>query len=350
MKKFSLATLLISVIVGLTVSSAFGQDEDDPPRDKRAQTGMKFLNFSIDARAAAMGDALTAQDHGSAVSMFYNPASMASQTGLVSAAFGFTQWIADINYSGIAVAYQPAGGLYGVFGISVLTVNYGDLEGTVRADNDAGFLSTGTFSPAGTALGLGYARALTDRFSVGGNVKLVSEDLGSSAVEFEDPDLTGEGRYVKTNLKFEDNKQSIVAFDFGVLYRTGFRSLIFAMSARNFAGDVTYAEESFDLPLTFRIGLSMNLMDFTGMDQDIHSFVLAIDTERPRDFSEQIKIGGEYVFMNTLALRGGFILPTDEQGIMLGFGVQRSGFSIDYAYSQFGVFGAVNRFGLQASF
>lgn len=349
MKKFRFATMLISVIVGLMVSSAFGQD-DEVTRDKRAQTGMKFLSFSVDARAAALGDALTAEDQGSAVSMFYNPASMASQSGMVSAAFGQTQWIADISYSGVAVAYQPAGGLYGVFGLSVLTVNYGDFLGTVRADNDEGFLDTGTFSPSALALGLGYARALTDRFSVGGNVKLVSEDLGSSDVSFIDPDLTGEARYLPGNLISEDNKQSTVAFDFGVLYRTGFRSLIFAMSARNFSGDLTYAEESFELPLTFRIGISMDLMDFTSMDQDMHSFVLAIDTERPRDFSEQIKIGGEYVFMNTLALRGGYIFPSDEQGISLGFGVQRFGFSIDYAYTQFGVFDAVNRFGLQASF
>lgn len=349
MKKFSLATLLISVIVGLTVSSAFGQD-DEVTRNKRAQTGMKFLSFSVDARAAALGDALTAQDQGSAVSMFYNPASMASQSGMVSAALGRTQWIAGISYSGVAVAYQPAGGLYGVFGLSILTVDYGDLLGTVRADNDAGYLDTGTFSPSALALGLGYARALTDRFSVGGNVKLVSEDLGSSAVSFEDADLTGEARYLPGNLKSEDNKQSTVAFDFGVLYRTGFRSLTFAMSVRNFSGDLTYAEESFELPLTFRIGISMDLMDFTGMDQDMHSFVLAIDTERPRDFSEQIKIGGEYVFMNILALRGGYIFPSDEQGISLGVGIQQFGFSLNYAYTQFGVFDAVNRIGIQASF
>ncbi len=352
MKKISLAATTILVIVGLTASSAFGQVVEDP--EKRAQTGMKFLSFSVDARAAALGDALTAEGQGSAVSMFYNPASMASQSGEVSAVFGQTQWIADINYSGLAVAFQPAGGLYGVFGFSFLSVDYGELIGTIRADNDQGFIETGTFTPSASAIGFGYARALTDRFSVGGNIKFVSESLGGTVSSVQS-DTTGFAppnpqTYITDITINADNSVSTYAFDFGILYRTGFRSLTFAMSARNFSQDLTYAEESFELPLTFRIGISMDLMDFTGMDQDLHSFVLAVDTERPRDFSEQIKIGGEYEFMNTLALRGGYIFPSDEQGIALGFGVKRSGFAIDYAYTQFGVFDAVNRFSIQASF
>jgi len=351
MRKFSLAMPLIFVIVGLLASSAFGQEEEEEETyDKRAQTGMKFLSFSVDPRAAAMGDAITAENQGSAVSMFYNPASMARQSGMVSAVFGQTQWIADITYNGIGVAFQPAGGLYGVFGVQALVVNYGDLIGTVRADNDEGFLETGTFSPSAMAVGVGYARALTEQFSVGGNVKYISEDLGSSYMSFVNPDLTGEARYETENLEDpQDNIQSVMAFDLGILYRTGFRSLTLAMSARNFSRDLTYEEENFELPLTFRIGVSMDLIDFTGMNPDMHSFIFAIDTERPRDFSEQIKVGGEYVFMNTLALRGGYIYPSDVQGITLGVGVQAFGFGFDFAFTQFEVFDNVMRFGIRAS-
>lgn len=349
MRKFSLAMPFIFVIVGLLASNVFGQDEEEE-FDKRAQTGMKFLSFSVDARAAAMGDALTAENQGSAVSMFYNPASMARQSGMVSAVFGQTKWIADITYNGIGVAFQPAGGLYGVFGISALIVDYGTLLGTVRANNDAGFLDTGEFKPSAMAVGVGYARALTEQFSVGGNVKYVSEDLGSSYMSYVDDELTGEDLTEIDNLEDpEENTQSTVAFDFGILYRTGFRSLTLAMSARNFSKDLTYEAENFELPLTFRIGVSMDLIDFTGMNPDMHSFVLAIDTERPRDFSEQIKVGGEYVFMNTLALRGGYIYPSDVQGITLGAGLQAFGFGFDLAYTTFEVFDNVIRFAVRAS-
>src|SRR3712207_8583717 len=46
--------------------------------------------------------------------------------------------------------------------------------------------------------------------------------------------------------------------------------------------------------------------------------------ENPRDYSEQIRLGGEYTFMNTLALRAGYVFPTDEEGFNLGFGDRKS--------------------------
>jgi len=344
MKKFNLATvlMLISVIFGLMMSSVFGQEDEE--LEKRAQTGMKFLSFSVDPRAAALGDAITADDQGSAVSMFYNPAGLARMNSSIGVVFGLTQWIAEINYNAVGVAFRPAGGLYGVFGLSILSVDYGDIQETIRYDNEDGFLDYGTFSPSAMAVGLGYARALTTQFSVGGNVKYVKEDLGKSVMRLND----------NGNPERENNTQNTMAYDFGVLYRTGFRSMILAMSVRNFSGDITYAEESFELPLTFKIGVNMNVIDFTNMDQDMHSFVLSLDSERPRDYNEMIRVGGEYLLMNTLAIRGGYVIPTDEQGINFGLGVQRSfgtlGLHIDYAYTDFGVFEAVNRFSFQISF
>ena len=55
--------------------------DDGLGTDKLAQTGMKFLSFSPDARAAALGDAITAKT-GGASSLFYNPAGMARIEGM----------------------------------------------------------------------------------------------------------------------------------------------------------------------------------------------------------------------------------------------------------------------------
>ena len=152
----------------------------------------------------------------------------------------------------------------------------------------------------------------------------------------------------------QDFSAGTIAVDFGTIYRTGFKSLNFAFSTRNFSREVTYAEESFELPLTFGIGVSMDMMDFTSYDSDGHSFILSIEGERPRDYNEQVKVGGEYLFMNTFSLRAGYVYPTDEQGINLGAGLQQEfndlSFGFDYAYTNFGVFGAVNRFALQFGF
>lgn len=342
MKKFILIRFFISLLMVTMVTTAIAQD-DEISTDKRAQTGMKFLSVSLDARAAGMGDAVTASDQASPMGMFYNPATMANQQGNFSAALGKTQWIVDIDYDYAALSFRPGQGNYGVFGVQILSVNYGDIIETVRSSNESGYEDIGTYSPNAMLFGLGYAKALTSQFSVGGNVKYVREDLGSSAVSFES------GSYLR-----EENATSTLAYDFGVLYRTGFRSLTFAMTARNFSDDETYQEESFELPLTFRIGVSMDLVDLTSMDSELHSFVFSVDTERPRDFDEQIKVGGEYTFRNVLALRAGYISPTDEQGVSLGAGLRTDlgnvGFQLDYSYSDFGIFDSVNRFSAQFSF
>ena len=41
--------------------------------------------------------------------------------------------------------------------------------------------------------------------------------------------------------------------------------------------------------------------------REAHSFLLSVDTERPRDFAEVIKIGVDYTIMKTLALRAGYV-------------------------------------------
>src|SRR5690554_7066388 len=66
-KKKILSVLIILFLFSLT---GFAQQQ------KLAQTGMKFLNMSVDARVSAFGDAVTSLENNS-VSMFYNPASMA---------------------------------------------------------------------------------------------------------------------------------------------------------------------------------------------------------------------------------------------------------------------------------
>lgn len=348
MKRIS---LILIFAVALLVPPARGQDNEigDPETDKRAQTGFKFLSVSTDPRAAALGDAITAFDVGSAMSLFYNPAAMAYQVGTFNLAASQTQFIAEIDYNSFAASFAPMGGTYGVFGVSFVAVDYGTFIGTVRTDgNDQGYVEFDEIglanpSPTAFALGVGYARALTDRFSVGGHVRYAKQDLGEAIKS------GTQGDYL-----MDDLSMNTVAVDFGVLYRTGFRSLVFAMDVRNFSKELQYVEENFELPLTFRIGVAMDLIDLTSLNPNTHSFKLGIDAERPRDFDENLRLGAEYTIMNTLSLRAGYSMPTDEQGVSLGAGLQQSfggfGFGADYAYTTFGDFDAVHRMALRISF
>lgn len=312
---------------------------------KLAQTGLKFLSVSADARASALGDAITSIE-GNSSSMFFNPAGMARQSKMLDATFSMTQWIADINYMHASAAIAPSDGLYGVFGISIASVDYGEFNQTIRDAGESGYRDLEPYSPKAMAIGLGYAKALSDKFSVGGNLKYVYQDLGGGhVVGLTDVD----GEYKEKS--FDVN---LLSFDFGILYKTGFKSLNFGMSLRNFSQEIEYIEESFQLPLTFKIGLSMNLFDFLEVPKEEHAFNFSIDAEHPRDYKEQVHIGGEYTFYNILSLRLGYTSPTDEQGINAGVGVKHNlvGFNlgIDYAYLDFGVFENVHRFSINISY
>ncbi len=342
MRTHAIAAVALGLLLGIAAPRAVAQQGTDG--EKLAQTGMKFLSISADPRAAGMASAMTALEGGSSM-LFYNPAGMARLDSQADLMLGQTGWIADIDYNFGSFAYRPFGGRYGVVGLSLVFADYGDLQETIYADNEQGYLELGSFSPQAWSVGLGYARAITDRFSVGGQVKYANLDLGSSVIE-----VPSEGEYIR-----QGNEQGTVAFDFGILYNTGFNSLNFAVSARNFAPEVTFEEESFQLPLTLQIGVSMDVLDLTRYGaSNLHSFVVSVDAENPRDFSEQIKIGGEYTFYNTLSLRAGYVFPTDEEGISLGGGVRQEfagiGFGADYAYTTFGVFSGVQRIALRLSF
>ena len=321
MKKLHTFNLIPVLVLTLLCSFTIAQD-DDLGTDKLTQTGMKFLSFSPDARAAALGDAVTAKT-GGASSLFYNPAGMARIEGMNLSA-GQANWIAGITYNAVSVAYASDAG---VFGISVMNVDYGEIQGTIRSSNTAGYADTELFTPTANVVGLGYAIAPTDRFSVGGQVKFVNEKLGNAYL---DTDGSVEG--------IESLDMDAVAYDFGLMYQMDWKNLMIAMSARNFSESLKYAEEAFELPLTFRMGVAVDV---------IENLSLSFVNERPRDYFSTTRVGFEYSLMGMLAVRAGYVTPTDEAGINLGVGFQVAGFNVDVAYTDFGVFDPVTRVGVQ---
>ncbi len=333
MKRIIILSVSLFLVFGCLYTDGLAQK-------KLAQTGCQFLSVGTDARATAMGEAFTTVE-GSSASLFYNPAGMARLNKTLELTASQMKWIADINYIGGSMAIRPFHGRFGVLGVSFMSIDYGDLQGTVVADNEQGFLDTGDFSPSAYAIGVGYANDLTDRFSVGGQVKYVYQDLTSSVIP-----LNNEPPYITEE---KDYHQGVYAFDFGTLYKTGFKSLAFGMCVRNFSREVKYEREGFQLPLTFKVGFSMDVMDLMPEMKNNHSLLLSIDAVHPRDFPEYLNIGGEYIFMKMLALRAGYVTAQDDYGLTAGFGVHTFGVAIDYSYMPFDVFDNVNRFTVKFS-
>src|SRR5512140_118276 len=165
MEKGKFGRSMMLVVIMLVVAAVTQGQE------KLGQTGMQILDIGMSPRAEALGGAfVVAGDQADA--LFYNPAGIAQGTSSFDIAINRVQWFADMNYNSIGASFRPWNGDYGVFGLSFINADYGDFYGTrVAAGTPAGYEDTGIFSPTAFALGLGYAKSLTDRFSIGGQVK-----------------------------------------------------------------------------------------------------------------------------------------------------------------------------------
>ncbi len=85
-----------------------------------------------------------------------------------------------------------------------------------------------------------------------------------------------------------------------------------------------------------------------------HHITVEIDGVHPPDNLEQVNLGAEYWFNNMFALRGGYRVNTDEEGLAAGAGfrIPMSGttLSLDYAYQDFNRLEMVHRASLGVAF
>jgi hypothetical protein len=311
---------------------------------KLGQSTMNFLQVSLSPKGSALGDAYTAVGTG-ADAIFYNPAGLAEYEGKFDVIFNTTQWIADITYMAGAFAYKTD--VYGSIGISFLSVDYGDIYATSLLDAETaathpdGYIDNDKMDNVGAyAIGLTYAKFISDKFLMGGSIRYVGQQLGESVV------ASGS----KTN---EENK---LAVDFGLKYYVGFKSARFGVSIRNFGTAVKYEEVSAQLPLVFVLGAAMDLMDFAGSEiSKSNSLLLAADFSHPNNYTERVSVGLEYSYKNFFSLRGGYQSNLDFGGLSAGFGLMSPEFlgknaEFNYSFSQFDIFDNVNRFSLSFSF
>ncbi len=298
---------------------------------KLAQTGIQILKIDMSPRAAAMGGAYMMVGEG-ADALFYNPAGITRSQSRYTVFVSQIPWIADISYNAAALSVDL--GNIGTVGATFIIGDYGEFLGTKVSTNEKGYEDTGALDVGAYAVGVGYARDLTNKFTIGGHVKYVTQHLGSSILDVGDE---------------VENKVSGLAYDVGTMFYPGYKSLRVGMSIRNFSEQYQYEEEPFELPLTFSIGAAMDMLDLMGDDHE-NAFILSVDAVHPRDYSERIHIGGEFLFMDLLALRAGYKYNYDEEGLTLGAGIQYglSGVNvkIDYAYSTMQIFDTVNRFSI----
>jgi len=312
---------------------------------KLAQTSMKWLSIPVGARAIAMGNSYYSIV-GRADALFWNPAGV----GFVESpqvSFSYLPWIADINQHSLALAF-PVGRL-GVICGSLRYIDFGVQQGTRLAANEAGWDYTEEFTPKAYQAGIGYTRRVTDRFSFGLHLSYAGEELGTV---YSAPVVGGS----VDDPKSEPTNIGLFNLDFGVVYYTGFRDLRLGMTLKNFSEEKGYGNVGNPIPMDWHFGMAMDLFSLLPGESNSHKLTFAWDLSHPRDYTERLHFGMEYVFADLAAIRLGYKTNYDEEkisygaGLMPNIGIGSMKFGLDYAYMPFGVFSEVHVFSIALNF
>lgn len=290
--------------------------------------GAQFLRIPVGARAVALGQAYTACAIDGAA-LFWNPAGILRTPARRNLFISHVTYAADIDLS--YLSYHWRGQNFG-YGVMAGMLRSGEIPRTTEFHQEG----TGqTFRADQYFVGLALARAMTDRFSVGGTVKFYHENLDEFAVR-------------------------TLLMDLGILYYVGVGDLRVGFSARNFGPDLKpggappeigagyqtpSSFQSFSAPTSGSFGVAHTLALISDVD-----LMLAADFHHPSDFSESFRLGGELSLAHLLLLRAGYETNRAEGGLAAGFGVQlergRWELRLAYAYSDMGAFGTINHFSL----
>ncbi len=306
-------------------------------------TAAPFLQIGVGARAIAMGGAFVATAN-DASAMYWNPAGLGRLDG-VEIIFVHTRWIAEMSYeyAGFTIPLGTAGTL----GANFTLFDAGEMKvRTLEYQEGTGVY----FEARDLAIGLAYGFNLTDRFSLGFNLKYISQKI------------------------WHENAESI-AIDIGTLYNTALEGLRIGAALTNFGADMKMAGDdllvyydqdptrtgdndrvfaelqtnSWSLPLNFQMGVAMDVIN-----NPMHLLTLAVDGVHPIDNTESIHLGVEYGFKGSFFVRAGYrnlFLRDSEEGFTLGGGVNvalMGNFELiaDYAYADFGRLDNAQRFSL----
>ena len=310
---------------------------------KIGSAGAQFLKVGVGSKYQAMGEASVATVN-DVYAMYWNPAGLAA---IENGEVGFTNvnWVLDLNlnYVGFAKNFEDIG----VFGVSATVLSMGDQEITTFDQQEG---TGNSYTASSYAIGLSYARTLTARFSFGGTIKFLGE-------------------------RIHQEKSSGLAFDFGTMLHTGFKSLRLGMSISNLGPDLKFSgpdlsvrykdpngtdngglvpaelkSSPYNLPMLFRVGLAYDFEFGPKSKLD-----LAAELKHPNDNLEQGSIGAEFGYDEKFFLRGGYKFNYSEEGLTLGGGLRTTltkdtKLVLDYAWQDLGRLQTAQRFSVGFTF
>lgn len=296
---------------------------------RKGTTGAEQVLIPVGARGIATGGAFLANITG-LESIFYNPAGL-DVYPQTEAMFSYVNYLADINISYFAIGTSL--GDVGSIGLDLKTFDFGDIPVTTENFPDG----TGeTYSPSFLTLGFTYSKVLTDRISIGTNLKIISENIQNT-------NATG------------------FALDAGVQYRFS-DALMIGAAVKNIGSDMSYSgqdlssrtaipgsipgsssgsyeiiTEGFQIPSFFQLSMTYALNI-----NEQNNLLFAGAYTANNSFEDIANLGLEYGFMNNFFVRGGynFLVQNESEyiyGLTFGAGLDYKiggevGFVFDYAF------------------
>jgi len=336
--------IIVALIIFLFTSIINSQNVS-----KTGTTSGNILEIGVGAISTSMGGAFVSVAN-DVSALYWNAAGIANLTNY-EAIIVHTDWIAETNYD-YAGLVLPLGD-FGSLGFSFTSLSMDDMKVRTVEKPDG----TGEFFSAGDLVfGLAYARQLSERFSIGFNVKYIEQ-------------------------KIWHMKSSAFAIDVGTIFRTDlFGGMIIGASMSNFGSpmrldgrDTRYFYridetkqgsndripinvelDEWDLPLTFQIGVSTNIID-----DDNYKLKIAADAIVPNNDYQSMNIGTELSVLEYIKIRGGYnslLLVDAEGGLSFGVGLNSkmllsvATVNFDYAFRDFGRLQNIHTFSLGIKF
>lgn len=328
--------LLVFVMASVTLSQNL---------TKTGTTAAPFLKIGVGSRAIGMGGAFTATAD-DITAIYWNPGGLANVYGN-EATFNHVRWFADVNYDFAAFSTHLQD--FGTLGAFVSVESMDDMM--VRTED----VPEGTgelFNAGAMAIGISYARNLTDRFSIGFNAKYIREYIWNMSATGVALDI---GTLYKIPILNEFRLAASIS-NFGSKMKMQGRDNLMITQIGSGEGNLINTDiqlDEFDLPLIFRVGVAADLMK-----TDDNRITAAVDAVHPNDNTEYLNLGVEYGWSEMVFLRGGWksLLERDtEQRFTAGLGVQyriigEFKVKLDYAYQDWGRLKNVHYLSLSVKF
>ena len=317
--KIKIPNILLIYLFSLLSTNLIAQQDGTTGDIRTGQAGASELLINPWARSSGMAGANTASARG-LESVFLNVAGLTGIEG-TEITFAHSSWFADISIQ--AFGFGQKVGDTGVMGLSIMSLDFGEIERTTYDNPDGGI---GTFRPQFMNLALSYSKKFTFNMSAGISIKLISESVA---------ELAANGLAMDAGVHYETGEKGQAKFGIALRNigpRMGFNGDgddVMVTGTNGYDMTMEIRSATFELPSLLNIGGSYDFY----LNDDVR--ITLSETFVSNSFSkDQFLTGLEFSWKNLVSLRGGYgyedgILDGFNSGSTTAFQGMSAGFSVD---------------------